>query len=436
MYEQPGQMTLEKLSLPRSIIAPDAEMSTKCASVLAMLKRNTRRRKARDAWPGAVDNAKKKFRPNITVATDIVDNSGKYARESFEHLFCDQNRRAGYWSDESDIRIQQNGRVITPPPEFSNLTTTPPEFSPASPCSSTDPPMSPAKRRFADSPPPSPRSPPLMPSSPAFVPSSPPARTKSDTTLGELLCKSCNRVLDRPSSCCGTYSVALCIRVENIPKKYRPSVTRSGVIRAHFPSFAKAKRYRNFLSNQMSKKRNLRFLVNLDLARVAGMAGIPPRYNPSSKPENKSMNDEPTGYVPPMLMAARTQSQYQHPAAAVGMTQSMQDIRSQAGMQDIRSHAGMQDIRSHAGMQDIRSHPGMQDIRSHTGMQDIRSHTGMQDIRSHTDMQDILSHTSMQDILSQAGMQDIRSHTGMQGIRSHTGSHTGMQDFNVYRQRF
>lgn len=82
--------------------------------------------------------------------------------------------------------------------------------------------------------------------------------------LGKIVCKKCDRLLDRARRCCGTYSVALCIRVEHIPERYRPRVTCSGKIRAHFPSFAKATRYRLFLSNQMRKKRKLRFLVETE----------------------------------------------------------------------------------------------------------------------------------------------------------------------------
>jgi len=82
--------------------------------------------------------------------------------------------------------------------------------------------------------------------------------------LGKIVCKKCNRLLDRARRCCGTYSVALCIRVEHIPERYRPRVACSGKIRAHFPSFAKATRYRLFLSNQMRKKRKLRFLVETE----------------------------------------------------------------------------------------------------------------------------------------------------------------------------
>ena len=82
--------------------------------------------------------------------------------------------------------------------------------------------------------------------------------------LGKIVCKKCDRLLDRARRCCGTYSVALCIRVEHIPEAYRPRVGCSGAIRAHFPSFAKASRYRLFLSNQMRKKRKLRFLVECE----------------------------------------------------------------------------------------------------------------------------------------------------------------------------
>lgn len=82
--------------------------------------------------------------------------------------------------------------------------------------------------------------------------------------LGKIVCKKCNRLLDRARRCCGTYSVALCIRVEHIPERYRPRVACSGKIRAHFPSFAKATRYRLYLSNQMRKKRKLRFLVETE----------------------------------------------------------------------------------------------------------------------------------------------------------------------------
>lgn len=93
------------------------------------------------------------------------------------------------------------------------------------------------------------------------VPSTPLAPHKK---LGKIVCKKCDRLLDRARRCCGTYSVALCIRVEHIPEKYRPRVGCSGYIRAHFPSFAKASRYRMFLSNQMRKKRKLRFMVEFE----------------------------------------------------------------------------------------------------------------------------------------------------------------------------
>ena len=90
------------------------------------------------------------------------------------------------------------------------------------------------------------------------------AKARHTNKLGKIVCKKCNRLLDRARRCCGTYSVALCIRVEHIPEAYRPRVGCSGAIRAHFPSFAKASRYRLFLSHQMRKKRKLRFLVECE----------------------------------------------------------------------------------------------------------------------------------------------------------------------------
>ena len=93
------------------------------------------------------------------------------------------------------------------------------------------------------------------------IPSAPLATHEN---LGKIVCKKCNRLLDRARRCCGTYSVALTIRVEHIPEQYRPRVGCSGAIRAHFPSFAKASRYRMFLANQMRKKRKLRFLVEFE----------------------------------------------------------------------------------------------------------------------------------------------------------------------------
>lgn len=82
--------------------------------------------------------------------------------------------------------------------------------------------------------------------------------------MGKIVCNKCNRVLKKARKCCGRYNVALCIRVEKIPEAYRPRVTRSGAIRADFPSFAQANRYQRFLSSRIRTKRKIKFLIEFD----------------------------------------------------------------------------------------------------------------------------------------------------------------------------
>ena len=325
--------------------SPEAEM--KCASMLAMLKRSPRRMPG-DENTRVVDNAKKKFKPNISESTNTFTN-------------LSVNTTPAKRSDRKALSPKNDRKALSPknkrkPLSPKNCCSACPSSCSSSPCSTAYPAISSATRRSPPRPPPSPRNsqprtpssnPPLPPpSSPPRLPSSP-SRAEFCTQLGEILCKTCNRVLDRPSGCCGTYSVALCIRVEDIPEEYRPSVTCSGSIRAHFPSFAKAKRYRIFLSHQISKNRKLRFLVNFDAKKIVDTARKRPRFDHGM---TASLNPKPepgeTGYVSPMLMAARIQSAsmallhdpYSHPLSTVGLSQQ---LTSQTAIPDYNMYSRM-----------------------------------------------------------------------------------------------
>ena len=332
-------MECKRITVRASLLSTTKDTDMLYASrSLAMLKRNPRQKN------GVV---------KLTLNPPCSTNMSGLTRDSSEGVCQRRKRRFGdFDSNEPGILTNRNGRVITPPSQTSklnepnNLTAIP--AGTQSPCSMTNPPMSPATRRPPSSLPSAPSSPVSTPSSPLStansVPSttssapsttsSLPPRSESGEKIGEIVCKTCYRALNRASSCCGTYTVALTIRVEDIPEEYRPPIACSGSIRAHFPSFSKANRYRGFLANQMSKQRNLRFLVNYDANKLMPTAskrrkcegGVDQILNPSEKASYKS----------PMLLAARvpnssasllSDSFRRHPAAAsLALSQVVNDI--------------------------------------------------------------------------------------------------------------
>lgn len=213
------------------------------------------------------------------------------------------------------------------PADFSKLTistVSPPASSdddddhkPPSPCSMTDTPGS-------------------LPRTPPPVADTPPDPPK----LGHVVCKGCNSALDRASSCCGTYAVELWIRVEDIPKAYRPRVTGSGTIQANFPSFAKANRYRKFLAHQMRKKRKLRFLVNFDPDQAEDRRKR--QRNDEIEAVLPSTAERQTGYAPSNLMPALSHMSslpdpWQHPAS-LGLRNRISDMPQ---TEALRAHANM-----------------------------------------------------------------------------------------------
>ena len=266
-----------------------------------------------------------------------------------------KRRKRRFEQNEPGVLTNRNGRVTTPFPEDStsekNKEPAPVLCGTQSPCSMTDPPTSSSKYYPPTSPPASPSSsvsdpspPPSSPCSeqstptspvltsnsapsiPTLVPSSPTSLaeghppSESCKPIGDILCKSCERVLKRPSSCCGTYSVALSIRVEDIPETYRPPVKTNGSIRAHFPSFSKAKRYRSFLSNQVGKERRIKFMVHYDPKKNMLLDDKRQRLE-----QNAMQIRDPASYKSPMLLAARNPNSSEalirapiqlHPAAA------------------------------------------------------------------------------------------------------------------------